>query len=66
MHGTRPARVTAPSGWEVNFRFARAASVHAIQHLGNEASLPTYTQIDEAHARFDKRREEPWLVVAQS
>jgi sugar/nucleoside kinase (ribokinase family) len=52
--------------WEDHFRFARAASAHAIQYLGNEASLPTLTQINEAHARFDERRESPRLVVAQS
>jgi sulfofructose kinase len=28
------------SSWADRFRFARAASAHAIQHLGNEASLP--------------------------
>jgi sulfofructose kinase len=27
--------------WREHFTFARAASAHAIQHLGNEASLPT-------------------------
>lgn len=27
--------------WREHFLFARAASAHAIQHLGNEASLPT-------------------------
>jgi sulfofructose kinase len=52
--------------WEDHFRFARAASAHAIQFLGNEASLPTLAQINEAHARFDERREGPRLVVAQS
>jgi sugar/nucleoside kinase (ribokinase family) len=52
--------------WEDHFRFARAASAHAIQFLGNEASLPTLAQINEAHARFDEQREGPRLVVAQS
>ena len=33
-----------------HFRFARAASAHAIQHLGNEASLPTLGR-HHAHAR---------------
>jgi hypothetical protein len=27
--------------WREHFLFARAASAHSIQHLGNEASLPT-------------------------
>jgi len=52
--------------WEDHFRLARAASAHAIQYLGNEASLPTLAQINEAHARFDERREGLRLVVAQS
>src|SRR5262249_23271157 len=51
--------------WEDHFRFARAASAHAIQYLGNEASLPTLAQINEAHARFDERREAPRLVVSR-
>lgn len=59
--------LASPFGmWEDHFRFARAASAHAIQHLGNEASLPTLSQINEAHVRFDERREGPRLVVAQS
>jgi sugar/nucleoside kinase (ribokinase family) len=45
------------SPWERHFKFARAASAHAIQHLGNEASLPTLAQINEAQARFAERRQ---------
>jgi sulfofructose kinase len=52
--------------WDDHFRFARAASAHAIQYLGNEASLPTLAQINQAHARFDERREGLRLVAAQS
>jgi sugar/nucleoside kinase (ribokinase family) len=26
--------------WNLHFRFARAASAHGVQHLGNEARLP--------------------------
>ncbi len=33
--------------WEDHFRFARAASAHAIQHLGNEASLPTLAEVTD-------------------
>ena len=44
------------SPWERHFKFARAASAHAIQHLGNEASLPTLAQTNEAQARFAERR----------
>ncbi len=31
--------------WSDHFRFARAASAHKIQHLGNEAGLPTLDEI---------------------
>jgi sugar/nucleoside kinase (ribokinase family) len=44
------------SPWERHFKFARAASAHAIQFLGNEASLPTLAQTNEAQARFAERR----------
>src|SRR3984893_1468414 len=58
--------LTSPSStWEAHFRFARAASAHAIQHLGNEASLPSLAQINEAHARFDERREELDLMLTR-
>jgi sulfofructose kinase len=33
--------------WETHFQFASAASAHAIQHLGNEAKLPTVEQIEQ-------------------
>jgi len=46
------------SPWERHFKFARAASAHAIQYLGNEASLPTLAQTNEAQARFAERRPE--------
>lgn len=49
--------------WDDHFRFARAASAHAIQYLGNEASLPTLADINAAHARFDERREMPELML---
>jgi sugar/nucleoside kinase (ribokinase family) len=36
-----------PSGsWDEHFTFARAASTYKIQHLGNEAGLPTIADID--------------------
>src|SRR5437763_1916214 len=43
-------------GWDDHFRFARAAAAYAIQHLGNEASLPTLADISETQARFAARR----------
>jgi sugar/nucleoside kinase (ribokinase family) len=45
--------------WERHFTFARAASAYAIQHLGNEASLPSLAQINETAAMFDVRRQSP-------
>lgn len=58
--------MTNPFGaWEDHFRFARAASSHAIQHLGNEASLPTLLQINEAHAAFAERRDTQASIAAE-
>lgn len=34
------------AGWDAHFRFARAASAHKIQHLGNEAGLPSLSDIE--------------------
>jgi sugar/nucleoside kinase (ribokinase family) len=39
--------------WEEHFRFARAASAHKIQHLGNEAGLPTLAQIAAIKREFE-------------
>ena len=38
--------------WDEHFRFARAASVHKIQHLGNEAGLPTLADIAAVEQEF--------------
>jgi len=46
--------------WEHHFRFARAASAYAIQHLGNEASLPTLAAINETQTRFAVGRVVPF------
>ncbi len=43
---------TSAADWEEHFRFARAASAYSIQHLGNEASLPTLAAINETQALF--------------
>jgi sugar/nucleoside kinase (ribokinase family) len=40
-------------GWEEHFRFARAASAHKIQHLGNEAGLPTLAEITAIRREFE-------------
>jgi sugar/nucleoside kinase (ribokinase family) len=42
-----------PAGtWESHFKFARAAAAYKIQRLGNEAGLPTRSDIDEIRRRF--------------
>jgi len=38
--------------WQDHFHFARAASTHKIQHLGNEAGLPTLADIATAERNF--------------
>jgi sugar/nucleoside kinase (ribokinase family) len=47
------ARPGAP--WREHFVFARAASAYAIQHLGNEASLPDLDDIAEMTSRFGEK-----------
>ncbi|WP_417671846.1 sugar kinase [Roseibium sp.] len=45
-----------PNGsWEDHFKFARGASTHSIQHLGNEQSLPTLEDIETAIATFPEK-----------
>ncbi len=38
--------------WESHFRFARAASAHAVQYLGNEARLPTLEQVRQTEKQI--------------
>jgi sugar/nucleoside kinase (ribokinase family) len=38
--------------WDDHFRFARAAAAHKIQHLGNEAGLPTLADIEAIRRKF--------------
>jgi sugar/nucleoside kinase (ribokinase family) len=45
--------------WREHFIFARAASAHAIQHLGNEQSLPTLEDVARVQALFPEREREP-------
>ena len=40
------------ASWAEHFRFSRAASAHAIQHLGNEASLPGLEDVHVAMETF--------------
>lgn len=44
------------AGWEQHFRFARAASAHAIQHLGNEESLPTLADVEAAMSEWAEKQ----------
>jgi sugar/nucleoside kinase (ribokinase family) len=46
------------AGWDEHFRFARAASAHSIQHLGNEASLPALADVRTTMTRFGERQDE--------
>jgi sugar/nucleoside kinase (ribokinase family) len=48
--------VNPAATWDDHFTFARAASAYSIQHLGNEASLPTLAQVAETKAKFGERR----------
>jgi len=41
------------AGWAEHFRFARAASAYKIQHLGNEAGLPTLAEIAAVKREFE-------------
>jgi sugar/nucleoside kinase (ribokinase family) len=59
--------ITSPdTPWEAHFRFARAASAYAVQHLGNEASLPTLADINETQALFPEGRIVPFSKLAAS
>ena len=42
--------------WREHFILARAASAYAIEHLGNEASLPTLADIAATQAAFPENR----------
>ncbi len=58
FHGAYVHSYLAEPGrsWEEHFRFARAASAHAIQHLGNEASLPGLEMVAKAMAEWPEKR----------
>jgi sugar/nucleoside kinase (ribokinase family) len=50
--------------WDEHFRFARAASAFKIQHLGNEAGLPTLADIEAVAGEFDQPRPRPERLKA--
>ena len=39
--------------WREHFKFSRAASAHAIQHLGNDASLPTLKDVEKTRSEYE-------------
>jgi hypothetical protein len=41
--------------WREHFEFARGASAHSIQRLGNEASLPSLADIEAARQEFGEK-----------
>jgi sugar/nucleoside kinase (ribokinase family) len=43
----------AEKRWAAHFQFARAASAFKIQHLGNEAGLPTLAEIAALKREFE-------------
>ena len=50
------AAMRRPEGsWAEHFAFARGASAHSIQHLGNEASLPSLDDVAAAQAAFREK-----------
>ena len=57
FHGAYVYSAMARPGlsWREHFVFARAASAHAIQHLGNEASLPTIADIAQVQVQFPEK-----------
>ncbi len=59
FHGAYVAAYLARPGqpWAEHFDFARGASAFKIQHLGNEAGLPTRSEVERMHELFGKRED---------
>jgi sugar/nucleoside kinase (ribokinase family) len=66
FHGAYVYSAMARPGlaWRDHFVFARAASAHAVQHLGNEQSLPSLEDIADVQAAFPERAPESLAAVA--
>jgi sugar/nucleoside kinase (ribokinase family) len=66
FHGAYVYSAMARPGlaWRDHFVFARAASAHAVQHLGNEQSLPSQEDIASVQAAYPERAPEPLAAVA--
>jgi sugar/nucleoside kinase (ribokinase family) len=54
FHGAYVHSYLADPGktWDEHLRFARAAAAYKIQYLGNEAGLPTLTEIEAVRRKF--------------
>ncbi|MEW6450565.1 MAG: sugar kinase [Pseudomonadota bacterium] len=52
--------------WAAHFEFARAASAHKIQHLGNEAGLPALIDVATAMREFAQPAPRPALANAEA
>lgn len=52
--------------WAAHFEFARAASAHKIQHLGNEAGLPALIDVATAMREFAQPTPRPALASAEA
>jgi sugar/nucleoside kinase (ribokinase family) len=57
FHGAYVYSAMARPGlpWEEHFAFARGASAHSVQRLGNEASLPSLSDIAGVQNRFKEK-----------
>ncbi len=66
FHGAYVYSAIARPGlpWREHFILARAASAHAIQHLGNEQSLPSLADIAAVQALYPEREKEPVAAMA--
>jgi sugar/nucleoside kinase (ribokinase family) len=53
-------------GWEEHLRFAQHAAAYKIQHLGNEAGLPTLDAIEEVAREFDQDSDAEPLPARES
>ena len=52
--GQTPLRPMLSDGRPLSFLFSRAASAHKIQHLGNEAGIPSRDDVAKVRAEFEK------------
>ena len=53
------------ASWDEHFHFARAAAGYKVQHLGNEAGLPTLADIRRYGPNMATRDPNEFFTVAQ-